>query len=115
MTDQFTRFLCDQCDKPGFDSWNKTMHDGINYHGNYPNPCIYGLECVYCGHNAVTAYTLPGVAPTVIYGPDDSYAYEEEAMVLLELDPSNGKPLRPSNQRDSDWSQGCLAAQGQLQ
>lgn len=116
MIDQFTRFLCDKCENDGFDSWNKTMHDGINYHGNYPNPCIYGLECSHCGHPAVTAYTSPDAAPTAIYSPDeDSYDYEGDAMTALERDPSAGTALRPSQHRDSDWSQGCVAAKGQLQ
>lgn len=113
--DQFTRFLCDKCEEPGFDSWNKMMHDGIDFKGDYPNPCIYGLECVYCMHPATVAYFTAGIAPTVIYSPDDNYVYEEEAMDRLQANPALGQTLRPSMKRDADWSGGCLAAKAQLQ
>lgn len=113
--DQFTRFLCDKCDRPGFDSWNKAMHDGIDYEGDYPNPAVYGDECQCCGHPAAVCYTSPGLAPTAIYSPDDSYSYEGGAIDQLQADPSRGQSLRPASKRDADWSGGCVGAKGQLQ
>lgn len=115
MIDQFTRFLCDKCDKPGFDSWNKAAHDGLNFEGDFPNPMIFGDMCQCCTHPAVVAYSCPGIAPTVIYSIDDTFDYELDAMAKLESDPSCGQPLRPSDERDADWSGGCVAAKEQLQ
>lgn len=115
MIDQFTRFLCDKCNRPGFDSWNKAAHDGLDFEGDFPNPMIFGDMCQYCTYPAVVAYSTPGIAPTAIYSVDDTFNHESEAMAVLQLDPFNGITLRPSDQRDSDWSGGCLAARGHLQ
>lgn len=114
--DQFTRWLCAMCGEPGIDSWNKALHDGINWQGDYPNPAVFGDDCQSCGHPVAVAYTLPGEAPTAIYGPGfNDYSEEPEAMDALQLDPASGTPLLPSTTRDADWSGGCLAAKGQLQ
>lgn len=112
--DQFTRWLCARCGGAGFDSWNKALHDGIDWEGDYPNPAVWGDQCQSCGHPAAVAYTTPDAAPTIIYGLED-YSTERADMVRLEADPSCGETMVPSDLRDADWSRGCLAAKGQLQ
>lgn len=115
--DQFTRWLCPECDQPSFDSWNKAIFDGIDQDpDDLPNPWILGDTCQHCGHPAVTCYTTPDAPPRAIFSIDGTYAYEVFAMACFEADPAGeGVPLDPSDRRDSDWSRGCLAAKGQLQ
>jgi len=116
MSDQFTRWTCGKCGQAGIDSWNKAMHDGIDWDGEYPNPAVFGDTCQKCGWNVATCYTTPDCAPTAIYAADpDDFSYEQAAMEKLEADPSAGETLEPSTARDSDWSRGCVAAKGQLQ
>lgn len=116
MSDQFTRWLCPKCGGAGIDSWNKAMHDGIDYGGQYPNPAVFGDACQKCGWNVAICYTTADCAPTAIFAPTmNNYNYELEAMNRLEADPSSGETLQPSTTRDSDWSRGCVAAKGQLQ
>lgn len=105
--DMFTRWLCEKCEEPGFDSWNKALHDGINFHGNYPNPHLWGDTCQCCGAPAVVAYTTLDAAPTAIFGLP-SYADESDNMDRLLADPSLGTVLSPSLKRDADWSRGCM-------
>lgn len=116
MSDQFTRFLCAKCGEAGHDSWNKAAHDGINWHGNVPNPLIYGDMCHYCGWPAVVAWGAPGEPALAIYSPDESsFAYENDAMARIEGHPDDAVKLEFAVKRDADWSGGCLAAKGQLQ
>jgi hypothetical protein len=116
MSDQFTRFLCAKCGEAGHDSWNKAAHDGINWHGNVPNPLIYSDECHSCGWPSVVAWGAPGEGALAIYGPDaETFAYEDEAMARIEKHPEQAVALEYSAVRDGDWSGGCLAARGQLQ
>lgn len=113
--DQFTRWLCPVCGEHGIDSWNKAMHDGIDYGGDYPDPAIYGLDCDRCLHPVTVAYFAQDAAPRAIAAPEDSYAYEAAAMAKFEADRGAGVELAPSLVRDSDWSRGCLVAKGQMQ
>ncbi|WP_047168863.1 hypothetical protein [Rhizorhabdus histidinilytica] len=109
--DEYTRWTCERCGKPGFDSWNKAMHDGIYFAGDYPNPAIFGVDCQDCGHPAVLAYTTPHMAPRAVFGPHQyDYAYEPAAMSAFQTDPHFGVELRPSSARDRDWRGGCLSA-----
>lgn len=113
--DQFTRWLCPVCNEHGIHSWNKAMHDGIDFEGVYPVPAIFGDECNYCGRPVTLAYFGRDEAPRAIVSPDDSYTYEPAAMAEFEANPAAGVELLPSIFRDRDWSAGCLSAKGQLQ
>lgn len=114
MSDQFTRFTCKKCGSAGHDSWNKSLHDGLDHGGKYPNPFIVGDECQCCGWPAVIAWYGPGERARAIYSPDeDSYAYEIKAMGRIER--GEGDLLEFSDKRDADWSRGCVAARDQLQ
>ena len=114
--DQFTRWLCPLCNEPGVDSWNKALHDGVNHHGNYPNPWILGDDCQRCWHPLTLAYFAHNEAPRAIAAPNDhSYDYEPAAMAEFQAKRAAGVELLPSASRDRDWSGGCLKAKGQLQ
>lgn len=105
--DMFTRWRCEKCGKPGFDSWNKAAHDGLDYQGDYPNPIVRGDTCQCCGAPASVAWTVPDAAPTAIFGLP-RYLDEGANMARLEADPSVGVMLQPSSERDRDWSGGCM-------
>lgn len=120
MSDQFTRFLCAKCGKPGIDSWNKAMFDGLNLDADdLPNPHILGDNCHRCSWPVVISYTEPGTRPRAIYGPINDgphqFAYEDQAFQQIKADPMSALELLPSDTRDADWSGGCLNARGQLQ
>ena len=120
MTDQFTRWLCAKCGKPGIDSWNKAMFDGVDHDpAELPNPWLLGDNCQCCVWPVVISYTEPGTAPRAIYGPIQSgpgqFAYETEAFLAIEADRASALELLPSDARDADWSGGCVNARGQLQ
>lgn len=108
--DQFTRWTCEICGDAGFDSWNKALHDGLNFRGNYPNPCVWGDTCQRCGAPAAVCYTTPDAAPTALFG-EPGYKDEDANMARLEDNPRVGLPMRPSLERDCDWSGGCTNLQ----
>jgi len=111
--DQYTRWLCAKCGNPGIDSWNKAMHDGVNYGGEYPNPAIFGDTCQSCGQPIVVAYSTPDTAPIALYGAP-KWASEAADMDRIEADPACGETLQASDKRDADWSHGCCAPKGPL-
>ncbi len=120
MSDQFTRWLCAKCGKPGIDSWNKAMFDGVVHDpADLPNPWVIGDSCHSCCWPVVISFTEPGTPPRAIYGPIQSgrgeFEYEDEAVLAILADPASAIELLPSDTRDADWSGGCLAAKAQLQ
>ncbi len=115
--DQFTRWLCAKCGKAGIDSWNKAVFDSFSWEEGeqIPDPFILGDNCQVCWAPLVVSYSTPGLAPRAIYGPDDGYGYEVEAMAIIVAKSDKAIKLEPSTHRDADWSGGCLAARAQLQ
>jgi hypothetical protein len=108
--DMFTRWLCEKCGEAGIDSWNKSMHDGLDFEGDYPNPAVWGDTCQHCCAPVVVAYTTPDIAPTAVFGLP-GYSDENANMDRIGLDPTVGVTLRPSLKRDHDWSGGCMNLQ----
>jgi hypothetical protein len=107
--DQFTRWLCEKCGSPSICSWHKTYWESG---AGDVERMTFGQECWDCGWPLVVCYPAPDMAPRAIYGPFasttvDQYAYEQDALRLLEASISNGEPCRPSAERDRDWSDGC--------
>jgi hypothetical protein len=90
--DLFTRWLCEKCEKPGIDSWNKAAHDGLDFEGDYPNPIVWGDTCQCCGAPVVVAYTTPDAAPTAIFGAP-GYSDENANMDRIGADPTVGITL----------------------
>lgn len=116
--DQYTRWLCPKCGAPGIDSFNKAIFDGPPFEDAFQfDEYIFGDQCQRCTWAITVRYTTADEAPTAIVNPEwedrEGYNYQRDAIIRIATDPD--LTLQPSDQRDRDWSRGCLAARGQLQ
>lgn len=116
---QFNRWLCPRCKLPGIDSWNKAMHDGLDFGGIYPPHYQFGHYCNTCndGHPAdlVVSYGGPEDVPRVILAgvanerpPDEVARSSQRAFSTFDKNPNAGIACIMSHVKDGDWSRGCL-------